>query len=352
MGRTALIIIIALAATFGYIGSSIRGASRSLMDTHASYLNQTNARNLARLGIHRFLRYKDGQALPAGLQHPMAPSTVAFNGGAYKIDSSSSGNGDILNLNSIGTFDGVSDTIKAKFKLTPRPVPVAAGALGINTKLKSFSIAGNGDIDGRNYDETGSTLVGSGDMPGVTAQQSADTTKISPYSSSIQGAPKINVNSNQEDPQNYLDTYEAAASYKYDLNNPPPNNMTWGSRDNPTIVTMNAQGDTTYGLTIAGQATGYGILVIEGGGSVHFSGQFQWYGLMIVYGVSSTLDFQVTGSGNSGQIVGGVIIAGNSTNQADVKLAGKANIKYSKDALTKATNIKPLTFYRILNWYE
>jgi hypothetical protein len=56
-------------------------------------------------------------------------------------------------------------------------------------------------------------------------------------------------------------------------------------------------------LTLSGNNTGYGILVVTG--TLHFSGNFSWYGLVLVVG-DGVADFSGGGNGN---IVGSVLIA-------------------------------------------
>ena len=113
-------------------------------------------------------------------------------------------------------------------------------------------------------------------------------------------------------------------------------------------MTLNPQGDTTYGITLS-NVTGYGILIIEGGGAVKFSGNFKWYGMVMVYGVSNQLDFSSTGNAD---MVGCFIVAGNEQNHANLKINGNANVKYSSSALDKARKIAPLTYYKVADWYE
>lgn len=189
MGRASLFIVLALAVAFGYIGSSIRDASKNLIGAHAGYLDYTNARNIARLGVHRLLRFRDGQALKdedRNYKVPMKPETVSFNGGEYMTDSTCSG--DTLTINSVGSFGDTSFTVHSKFLQVARPIPAAAGAMGINTDLGTFTDPNHKlHIDGRNYDSTGTSLVGSGNMPGITVESADDSLTVKATGDSING---------------------------------------------------------------------------------------------------------------------------------------------------------------------
>ncbi len=348
MGRSALLLVLALAVAFGYIGNSIHTYSNLLVETHSTYFQYSNARNLARMGINRVLRFIASDGI---VRNPSYNALVCnFNDGSYRVDTSSVA--DTLTIISRGRYQDTTYTMNVKLLWTPRPIPEAAGAVGINTNIGDFQ-PGNKKlkVDGRNYTEDGSTRVGSGDVPGFTVKNTNDSIKIANQRNSlsgIEGNPIIKINPNQEDPQDYLNEYIKAASFSYDKNNQPPNNITFGTATEPTIVTCNPMGDTTYGVNMP-KVTGYGILVIYGGGTVKFTGQFDWRGLVIVYGVDTKLDFQTTGQAN---IIGGLIIAGNINNTVDVKINGEADIKYSSAAIQKARRVPNLSFYRILDWYE
>jgi len=343
MGRAAMLLVMGLSVVFGFIGHNVREASNQLTDTHTGYYKYSNARNLARLGIHRHLRYIDGIE---DVALPNDPMTCLFNNGSYDVDTVSIG--DTLTITSVGTYDTVY-TIIAKLLNSQRPIPAAAGAIGVNTDLLNMH-SGNPKlkIDGRNYDSTGTTLIGSGDRPGVAVTSASDSTVVAASGANIEGTPSITVNDNQEDPKEYLDTYKAAATYSFDKNNPPPNNTTFGSWIHPVIVVLNPLEDTTFGVTLS-NITGYGMLIIEGGGKIKFSGNFKWYGMVMVYGISSLLDFSSTGNAD---MVGTFIVAGNDHNQANLKINGNANVKYSASALDKARKIAPLTYYKVVDWYE
>jgi hypothetical protein len=146
----------------------------------------------------------------------------------------------------------------------------------------------------------------------------------------------------------FLSEYKSSADYSYNSSGTFGGNNTWGTSASPAIVYCNAGDDTSYSIKFAGNITGYGILVVRG--NVQFNGTFDFYGLVVVDGYNTMVQF---GASGTPQIVGGVIVAGNSS--ASVTLKGTGNtgkVKYSSDALAKARKINKLAYYSILEWYE
>lgn len=344
MGRTALILVMALSAVFGIIGVNLRNTTRDLTQAHVGYYEYTNARNLARTAVHRYLRYVDG--IPGYSGSPVTSATIGA--GSYVVTPVTVG--DTLWLTSVGTYGDSSYTMKVKLLFTPKPFPQASGAIGIAATPAAITFAGKAWVDGHNWDSTGSTLLGSGDKPGVAVLNPTDSSSVALAGAggNISGVPPVASNTTMTDPAGFMDEYEQSAHYYFNTPGNVSGNMTFGSSDNPVIVVCNAGEDTSFSIRFTGSITGYGILAING--NVKFSGSINWYGLVVAYGINNVVDFEATGNP---QIVGGVIVAGNEGASLTLKGTGAGGkVKYSSQALNKARRIGRLLYYSVVEWYE
>ncbi len=348
MGRAAMLMVLALMTAFAYIGINLRSTSRDLTQAHSGYFMYTNARNLARTAIHRYLRYVDG--IPGYSGSPITSGT--FGQGSYAVTPVTSG--DTLWLTSVGTYADSTYTMKVKLLFTPKPFPLPSGAIGIAAQPASMNFSGKAWVDGHNWDSTGSSLIGSGDLPGVAVMNPTDSASVAASggvggsSPNISGSPAVAVNSNQVDPAAFIDEYEQSAHYYFNTPGNISGNWTFGSQSNPVIVVCNAGEDTSFYIRFTGNVTGYGILAVNG--NVKFGGGFNWYGLVVAYGQDNVVTFEAVGNP---QIVGGVIVAGNAGASLTLKGTGSGGkVKYSSQALDKARRIGRLLYYSVLEWYE
>ncbi len=124
--------------------------------------------------------------------------------------------------------------------------------------------------------------------------------------------------------------------------------LTPGTYSNSTMGTL-ANPEFTYvsgDLQLSGNGTGAGALVVEG--SVTFTGQFDFKGIVVVLG-----DIRLTGGG-AGVHVYGSVLAGESftavdTTSSDVTLSGNADVYYSSEAISMVEgNMR--TSYAIVYW--
>ncbi len=348
MGRAAMLMVLALMMAFAYIGINMRSTSRDLTQAHSGYFMYTNARNLARTAIHRYLRYIDG--IPGYTGSPITSGT--FGEGSYAVTPTTSG--DTLWLTSVGTYVDSSYTMKVKLLFTPKPFPMPSGAVGITAEPASMTFTGKATVDGHNWDSTGTTLTGSGDLPGVAVMTAADSANIAASGAvgtsdpNIAGSPAVAVNPNQVDPAAFIAEYEQSAHYYFNTPGNVSGNWTFGSASNPVIVVCNAGEDTSFYIRFTGSIIGHGILAING--NVKFAGGFEWYGLVVAYGIDNVVTFEMLGNP---QIVGGVIVAGNQGASLTLKGTGTGGkVKYSSQALDKARRIGRLLYYSVLEWYE
>jgi len=339
MGRTSLLLVMGLAVVFGIIGISMRESADVLTVAQTGYEKYTFARNLARMAVHTTLRAYDRNL-------PNIPSSGSFNGGTYTV--SVIADGDTLWLTTVGTYADSSYTMKAKLLRTTKPFPGCNAAIGIRATPVNLSISGGAQVDGHNYDSTGTTLVGSGDLPGVATMNNTDSASVkSAGGSNINGVPPVKIDTSTIDPLPYLSEYKATADYTYDVAG-TYSGATWGSSSSPAIVYCNAGDDTTFSIKFTGGVVGYGILVVRG--NVQFNGNFSFSGLVIVDGFNTKVQF---GAAGTPQILGGLIVAGNAGASVTLKGTGaNAKVKYSSQALARSKNIGKLRYYSILEWYE
>jgi hypothetical protein len=109
-------------------------------------------------------------------------------------------------------------------------------------------------------------------------------------------------------------------------------NVTWGDYNNYTVV--HVQGD----LHGSAQGVGGGVLVVDG--DFVCTGQWTWYGIVLVMG---RIDFSGGGSGK--HLYGATLIAG----AGQQTIGGNADILYSSAALQKLSVDTP---YKVVNWRE
>ena len=189
---------------------------------------------------------------------------------------------------------------------------------------------------------------GTGDLPGVTTMNSTDSANVAAAGgSNIVGNPPEVVDTSTVDPNPFLNEYLANADYVY---NTPGTyaGQSWGSPSAPVVVYCNAGGDTSFSIKFTGGVTGYGILVVQG--NVQFNGGVNFVGLVVVSGFNTVVSF---GAAGTPQILGGLIVAGNSGASVTLKGTGTTGkISYSSAAIQQAMNIGKLRYYRILSWYE
>jgi hypothetical protein len=356
MGRTALLLVMGLGIALGTISYNISGTTQRALENNYTYYKYMYARNLARTAIHTALRSYDN-----GNITPDTTRDVPFAGGFYRIVSlqTSAPPADTLWLTARGSYVDTSYTIYTTLFRTTRPFPQVNSALGVLATLQTFSMNGKPQIDGRNYNATGTALVGSGDLPGVTTLNTSDS--ITVYSQAItpsrdtliRGATvggvqqRVIVDRDPEDPSSFIQEYENNHDIK--LTAGTYTNQTYGSATNPVIVFADGSGGT---VKFAGTTTGYGILAVRGQ-TLSLAGQFNWFGLVVILSDFATVEFDESGNAN---IIGGLIVAQANYGPAKLRLNGTGanpgKIRYSSEAIKNSTNVGRLRYYRVISWYE
>jgi hypothetical protein len=342
MGRAALLLVLGVGAAFSIIGINIHKTGTQAIAEQAAYYRFASARNLARTSIHMTLRALDR----ADTSVYGGTYAGSFNSGSFVV--AGSRRADTLILTTTARYEDTTYSMRLTLQRYPKPVPEANAALGIRAKDIDFKINGQALVDGRNYSADGSTLIGSGNKPGVSIMTADDSLDVMEDSTKLRGNPKSLVDTTTADPGQHIDEYRLNADYYYGPGDYNQSNITWGSQSNPVIVFCETA-DTTQTVRFSGNVTGWGILVVVG--SLTATGNFKFYGLTIVH--AAHIKVNVTASGNA-TFVGGLIMSGGTKSTFTINGQGNdpASIKYSSAALENAKYIGKLLAYRILDWYE
>lgn len=353
MGRLAMIVVMGFGVAFGFISVNIRNTTNALTESQVGYYKYTMARNIARTGIQRSLRYID---LNPTIENYRPPASGSFNGGSYAA--STSMNGDTMWLDVRGTYVDTNYVMKTKLFRQTKPFPVVNGAISVRASPLLLTMTGKAGVDGKNYDSSGTNLdsdcadpnfdPSKPNKPGFAVMNAVDSATVTLASPYIAGDPKAKVDTSTQDPDEFIDEYIANADTIINTPGTIAGNQKFGTATNPWITVVNAGDDTTFSIQFSGEVTGWGILAIRG--NVKFSGGIDFHGLVVVFGKVNVIDFASSGTP---KITGGLIVSGKA---ASLTLNGQgsvgAKVAYSCDALYKSRNISKLRFYSVLEWYE
>ncbi len=353
MGRMALIIVLGLAFTVGIVAYSLNISKSGTVSNVGGFGKYATARNIAHTAVNIALRYLDkndstfaaSKTLNVNVMNGSATVTFQYDSAGYVPGIST----DTMNMTCNATFMDSTRTMNLRLQRSPVPFPTLGAAIGIRAKPVNFNASGHPTVDGRNYDITGTTLVGSGDKPGVTTLTSSDSANVMSSGATLNGSPApVKVDTTTQDPLPYLPQYESAADYFFNTAGTYGSNRTWGTSTNPAITYCNAGDDTTFSIKFTGNITGVGILVVRG--NIQFNGTFNFTGLVIIDGFNTSVTFNASGTP---KIVGGVIVAGNAGANVSLKgTAANAKVLYSSAALKQAQFINKLQVYRVMRWFE
>ncbi|MCI0707007.1 MAG: hypothetical protein L0Y80_05950 [Ignavibacteriae bacterium] len=350
MGRNALLLVMGVGFAFGTIRYSINTVTAEGLQSNWSYYKAMNAHKLAKTAIHTALHtYDMGDT-------PVVHQDIQYAGGTFRITELKTDTApyDTVWIAAEGTYEDTTAQLFCTLRRETQFFPNVPGALGVRGQPALFSLKGNPEIDGRNYTADGSSLVNSGDVPGVSVMTTADSWNLYVaaglnLTQKIKGAPAIEVDPTIPEPADYFDDYLAKADYV--LTQTLVNgNKTYGSSAAPVIVVCDDPSYWNYSVKFSGNVKGYGILVVRG--NVEFSGTSQWNGLVLVTGKTSSVSFKMSGTAS---IVGGVILGRGTNGSASVSYSGNGNkskLKYSSEALANARSIGKLQSYSIVDWYE
>jgi Tfp pilus assembly protein PilX len=289
-----------------------------------------------------------------------------------------------------GSAGTATKTLEAGIKRpTPLEFPAALSFPGNEAEAtfsgNSFEISGHGwKMDGSadascasKYGVAVSTVLPSG-SPGanegkvqavVSGQQKDNVTgKNEPGGTTGQGNDTIAGDEvlTPQKIQNFIDQAKQQASIKLESKQPnglsfsnigstcsadPSSQTCWGTAENPKVVWIKGDPDPSSqfsALELSGGTVGYGVLIVEDG-DFRISGNFAWYGPIIVTGKWVGVGFL---GGGYQQVYGAVISNETSTDPGfkEGVVTGNSKIRYSCEALALAQSARTLT--RIVSWKD
>lgn len=335
MGRTALLVVLGLGLAFNIFTYNLHKSNASLSEKQMDYVRMNVARNLARSAVHMVLRAYDRGENPSSFD-------AEFNNGVARAEVTTSG--DTMWMSTEGVYEEKTYPIELVLMRGTKPFPNVNAAAGIRVNPVDFKMSGSPTIDGRNWNETGTALVGTGDLQGVSTMTSLDSSNvINEGGSRLKGSPPVKVDTTTADPLQFVNEYIVNADYTYGPGT--YSSLTWGSSTNPVIVVC-ATPDTLTSVKFTGNVVGWGVLVVRG--NLEIAGNFKFHGLVIVYGEDNIVN--ASAATGTPDIIGGLILAGAAHTSLTMK--GTSELKYSSESLEKAKNIGKLRYYSILDWYE
>ncbi|MFQ5799066.1 MAG: hypothetical protein ACE5H0_10315 [Bacteroidota bacterium] len=337
MGKMAILMILGLSFAVGIFTYIITQRSVEATDNFSSYYAYTNARNIAHSAVNIALREIE--------LHRTSPYEGTFGLGRWRVDTTSVG--DTVNMVARSWFMDASYVMYVTLKKKTAGIPFVESAVALNVDRVRFLMRGDAKIDGRDHDLFGN-VVGPG-LPGVTVPSVVESTTVvsgTSAKSSIVGTPtSIRSSSNLPDVSQFVDYYMANADYTYGAG-AKINGVTWGSVSDPKIIFVN--GGTGGFVSITGNVTGWGVLIIKG--KVKIAGNFLFHGLVVVYQDAPVQTSLVTGRGTA-DILGTVLFAGAPSSFFELK--GTPKFAYSSKALEIAAKVAASRFaYEILKWWE
>ena len=159
---------------------------------------------------------------------------------------------------------------------------------------------------------------------------------VTDFVNAVKGVADVTINSTPSSPASFNNIGNSCPGGT--IPNPPPSGC-WGTAADPKIVYIKGTVDTTSAfnaLTVSGNSSGYGILLVEDG-DFTINGNFFWQGPIIVTG--AYVGVGINGGGNQ-EIRGALISNETATNEApgfyEGVLQGNAKVRYSRGALDAA----------------
>jgi Tfp pilus assembly protein PilX len=267
---------------------------------------------------------------PAALSMPGNEAEAYFNGNSFEID----GRG----WRTDGTLDPGCQPVYgiAVSAVLPSSNPGANEVMVQN----ALSAMQKDNVKGKPQDPS---LPAEGDNT-VAADPALTPERVKAFIDQAKQAADIVLESRQPSGLSFTNVGATCAT---DWNSP----TCWGTADRPKIVWIRGEEDPTSqfaALRLSGNTEGHGILIVEDG-DLRITGNFAWYGAIIVTGKWVGVGYM--GGGN--QQVYGAVISNETATDPGYKegwVSGNAKIRYSCQALANAVNHRGLV--RLTSWRE
>ena len=336
MGRGIIIIVLGVSVITAFLILKLNANSKQGLKTTVDYYELTQARIIANSGVEIYLeKLRRNKTLTGTF------SNIGLMDGEY--DLSITGPDSLMTVTSTGHFGNTNHQVIVTARREAAIMPPVNGAMYISTDTLKVKLQGNLEIDGndRNIDDSPGPEPA---VAGIAVDDPADSSyvvnelvpKISKSIEGLGGDPSVHTVIDNTDwdevTQNLIfaqDTTIGDGTYG--------SGTVLGTFTDPIITYVN--GNVHFSST----SSGSGIMIIDG--DITMSGQFTYYGMIIVYGKSSIV---TTFVGNGG-IYGSMVLVGSTV---DFKSTGTTGIYYSSQAIINAQiNLKSSRF-EILTWWE
>lgn len=334
MGKGILILVVCLSALITLLIFRLNEDTNRSLDTTVDMYKTTQARLISNSGIEIYLeKMRRNKKMSGSFPHNSLLS------GEYSLVISGPDTNLTITSNAIYLEKNHRSIVNARRE--PVKMPSVSSALYISSSTLSLNLNGNVDINGNDHPLFPGPVHTP--LPGIGVDNTTDSafiinnvkSKISNAILGQGGAPSVRTINDSTDwmalSEEFIfsaDTVLTSGTYS--------SGSVFGTSTKPIITFCNGNVDFT-------DATGYGIMVING--NVNMSGNFKYYGIVIVYGPSS-ISCQTIG--NNG-IYGGTILVGESVS---IQSQGNAKFYYSWDAINLCkVNLKSSRF-KILSWLE
>jgi Tfp pilus assembly protein PilX len=259
--------------------------------------------------------------LNAALSFPGYESDTRFTGNAFDVDGRNHDLSDSLTTGQ--SLLGIS--VGPENQFVPAGGPIMQHETSVQSSLTS---AQKDNVNGMDQSNSSSNTIGDATIGAASLTSQA----ITDFVTAVKSYADITINSTPSSPASF-NNIGSSCSGNYAATD------CWGTSANPKIVYVKGTLDTTSAfnaLNVAGDSTGYGILIVEDG-DFTMRGNFAWEGPIIVTG--GYVGVGIMGGGNQ-QVLGALISNETATNEAsgffEGVLLGNAKIHYSRAALDKA----------------
>lgn len=335
MGKGILIVVLGVSVIISILIMNLNANVHQGLDTTLNFYNNSQARLIANSGIEIYFSKMRNDKYLKGVFN----NNSLMNG---EYDINIYGNDDSLIIRSVSTYDNVIHTSVASAKRRPVSIPKIHSALYVSSDNMDLNLNGNVDIDGNDYYMNGTPNTAGTPLPGVAVDTPPDSAfiinnvkpKITNDFEGAGGAPSVKTVNNTTDwlgvTEDFIysaDTVLGTGTYAQG---------SFGTVTEPIITYCNGDVDFT-------NSVGYGVMVING--NVNLSGNFNFYGIVIVYG-TSTIRTQTIGNN---AIFGATILVGETV---EIQSQGNSQFWYSSQAIENAKmNLKSSRF-EITSWWE
>jgi hypothetical protein len=335
MGKGILIIVLGVSVVISVLIMNLNANVHQGLDETLHFYNNTQARLIANSGIEIYLSKMRLDKKLKGNFNNNQLLNGSYNIWIYGPDSS-------LKLKSISTFDNYTHTSLATARRRPVLIPEVNSALYISSGNMILQLNGSMDIDGNDHNMNG-TPGEAAPFPGVGLDTQADVDyflknvkpKITNNILGEGGSPSVATVESGTNWMNITEDFIYSADTVLGTGQYSKGSQ-FGTAAKPIITYC--QGDIGFS-----DATGYGVMIING--NLNLSGNFKFYGIVIVYGDSK---IRINSIGNN-SIIGATILVGQTV---EIESQGNSSYYYSSEAIANAQmNLKSSRF-EVLSWWE